>query len=126
MESQTIDKDENDKEERNSSGAKYSREDDEDGRIKEIVRNASEEIDEHKEIPDLQELTREEQQARKEGEKDEEIDDNIDKVAREGDLSPRQISNLKSGVKKGKTTQPSLPLQDKTRISKDFPDNVSQ
>ncbi|KAG5589355.1 hypothetical protein H5410_039869 [Solanum commersonii] len=52
-----------------------------------------------------------------------EVNGNIDTIAREGDLSPRQISNLKSGVKK---TVPYLPLQVKTRSNKDTSGGVSQ
>uniref|UniRef100_A0A0V0GMM4 Putative ovule protein n=1 Tax=Solanum chacoense TaxID=4108 RepID=A0A0V0GMM4_SOLCH len=64
-----------------------------------------------------------EKQLRRDREEDDEIDGNIEKVARDGDLTPRHISNLKSGVKR---SQPSLPLQVKTRSNKDMPGGFSQ
>ncbi|KAH0669463.1 hypothetical protein KY285_023625 [Solanum tuberosum] len=66
-------------------------------------------------INDLQEHSNEEIQHRGDTEKDGEVNANIDTIARDGDLSPRQINNLKSGVKK---TVPYLPLQVKTRSNK--------
>ncbi|KAG5605536.1 hypothetical protein H5410_027028 [Solanum commersonii] len=47
---------------------------------------------------------------------DEEIEENIDKVARDSDFLPRQI--IESEAKRSKSCQPSLPLQVKTRSSK--------
>ncbi|KAK6777239.1 hypothetical protein RDI58_023956 [Solanum bulbocastanum] len=73
-------------------------------------------------INDLQEHTNEEIQHKRDTEEDGEVNGNIDTIAREGDLSPRQINNLKSGVKK---TVPYLPLQVKTRSNKDTSRGVS-
>ncbi|KAH0665330.1 hypothetical protein KY285_026536 [Solanum tuberosum] len=74
-------------------------------------------------INDLQEHNNEEIHHRRDTEEDGEVNGNIDTIAREGDLSPRQISNLKSGVKK---TVPYLPIQVKTRSNKDTSGGVSQ
>ncbi|KAH0689108.1 hypothetical protein KY289_016466 [Solanum tuberosum] len=71
-------------------------------------------------VKDLQELTNEEKQQMRDTEEDVELDGNIDKVARDGDLSPRQINNLKSGMKK-----PSIPLQVKTRSNKESSRGIS-
>ncbi|WMV41340.1 hypothetical protein MTR67_034725 [Solanum verrucosum] len=76
-------------------------------------------------LPDLEDITKEEKQQRKEREEDEEIEENIADIAKSGDLSPRQINYLQSGVKRGKTGLPSLPLQVKTR-SRDMPEDMSQ
>ncbi|KAH0672741.1 hypothetical protein KY290_024968 [Solanum tuberosum] len=74
-------------------------------------------------INDLQEHSNEEIQRRGNTEEDGEVNANIDTIARDGDLSPRQINNLKSGLKK---TVPYLPLQVKTRSNKDTSGGVSQ
>ncbi|KAK4726405.1 hypothetical protein R3W88_031322 [Solanum pinnatisectum] len=74
-------------------------------------------------IQDLQEPTEEEKQNRRDAEEDMEVTKNIDKIARDGDLSPRQINNLKSGVKR---CQPSVPLQVKTRSRKESFQRFSQ
>ncbi|KAK6789423.1 hypothetical protein RDI58_013222 [Solanum bulbocastanum] len=54
---------------------------------------------------------------------DEEIEKNIDKVARYGDFLPRKI--IESEAKRSKSCQPSLPSQVKTRSSKERPDVFS-
>lgn len=70
------------------------------------------------------ELTEEEKKTKKkDNEEDEEIDQNIQTIAVEGDLSPRQLSNLKSGAKKNHLV---VPLQVRTRSSKDSSKGLSQ
>lgn len=76
-------------------------------------------------MPDLEEVTKVEKQLRRDSEEDDDIVENIATASREGDLSPRQIKYLENSVKKGKTGQPSLPLQVKTR-SRDRSGDVSQ
>ncbi|KAH0712011.1 hypothetical protein KY289_007970 [Solanum tuberosum] len=70
----------------------------------------------HQRLPNLKEITKEEIQRRRERER----------RAREGDLSPRQIRELESASKRGKSSQHSLPLQVKTRSSKGQSEEVSQ
>ncbi|KAG5612986.1 hypothetical protein H5410_024267 [Solanum commersonii] len=70
-------------------------------------------------FPNLQELTWEEIQNRRDKEEDDDFDENIDKVVRDGDLSPRQIKLLESGAKRSKSSQHTVPLQVKTRSSKE-------
>lgn len=69
------------------------------------------------------ELTKGEKQIKKDNEEDEEIDQNIQTVAAEGDLSPRQLSNSKSGAKKNHLV---VPLQVRTRSNKDSSKGLSQ
>ncbi|KAH0743369.1 hypothetical protein KY290_031362 [Solanum tuberosum] len=71
------------------------------------------------EISDLQELTAEEIQKRRDKEEDDEFDEIIDKVGRDWDLSSRKIKLLESGAKKSKANQNTVPLQVKTRSSKE-------
>lgn len=66
---------------------------------------------------------RRKRQKKKDNEEDEEIDQNIQTIAVEGDLSPRQLSNLKSGAKKNHLV---VPLQVRTRSSKDSSKGLSQ
>lgn len=49
----------------------------------------------------------------------EEIEENIDKVSRDGDFLPRKF--IESGGKRSKSCQPSLSLQVKTRSSNERP-----
>ncbi|WMV25946.1 hypothetical protein MTR67_019331 [Solanum verrucosum] len=86
-----------------------------------------EEIEEshQKRILDLEELSEEEKQKRKDTE-DEEIEENIDSIAKEGDLSPRQIKQLESAAKRNKLSQSSLPLQVQARSSRERVDTISQ
>ncbi|KAG5596548.1 hypothetical protein H5410_037780 [Solanum commersonii] len=55
-------------------------------------------------FPDLQELTLEESKKRRDKEEDNNFNENIDKVVRDGDLSPRQIKLLESEAKRSKST----------------------
>lgn len=65
-----------------------------------------------------------EKQTIKDKEEDKDIDKNVQKnVASKGDLSPRQLSNLKSRTKKNYLA---IPLQVRTRSSKDSPSGLSQ
>ncbi|KAG5619979.1 hypothetical protein H5410_005197 [Solanum commersonii] len=71
------------------------------------------------EIPDLEELTEVEKEVRRENEEDEDLEENMNNAARNGDLSPRKIENMKSGKKV-------IPLQVRTRSSKDKSYNSDQ
>ncbi|KAH0639783.1 hypothetical protein KY285_036369 [Solanum tuberosum] len=71
-----------------------------------------------KSILDLEAITEEEKQRRREREEDIEVEENIERMAREGDLSPRHRRVMESSAKRGKQNQPSLPLQVKTRATR--------
>lgn len=66
--------------------------------------------------PDLIEETEEEIQLRKETKEAEGIEYNIQQISKAVDLSPRNTNSLKNEAKKGR---PALPLQVKTRRSKE-------
>lgn len=53
----------------------------------------------------------------------EELEENIAHIAKEGDLSPKQMKALRSGFKRAQST---IPLQVKTRSSKDKGELSSQ
>lgn len=67
-----------------------------------------------------------EKQLRRDAEEDEYIGENIQTIAKDGDLSPRQIKQLESSAKRSKSCAPSIPLQVKTRNSKESPEDISQ
>ncbi|XP_015165284.1 uncharacterized protein [Solanum tuberosum] len=68
-------------------------------------------------IPDMQELSVTQVQEMRDNREDDNLEGNMLSAARNGDLSPRQIDNMKSGKKK------TIPLQVKTRSNKDKPED---
>lgn len=64
-----------------------------------VIKMKEKEDDNKKNYPDLQELTDEEKQQRRDTGEDEDMGENIQNIVREGDLSPRQIQQLESGAK---------------------------
>ncbi|KAH0745935.1 hypothetical protein KY285_007592 [Solanum tuberosum] len=71
--------------------------------------------------PNLIEEDEGEMQNKKETEKDADIEFNIQQINKADDLSPRHTDNLKNGARKGR---PIIPLQVKTRSSRDRGHNV--
>ncbi|KAH0697089.1 hypothetical protein KY290_014516 [Solanum tuberosum] len=69
-----------------------------------------------KEAPNLIDVTEDEIQQRKDREEEETIDFNIQQISKAGDLSPRFTNSLKAKI--GRTI---IPLQVKTRSSKERP-----
>lgn len=57
---------------------------------------------------------------------DEDLQMNIQSARKAGDLSPRQIADLKRGYKRVRAGQSLLPLQVKTRRSKEREDTQPQ
>lgn len=95
-----------------------------DGVVSEIKRRDRESL--RDDLPDLQELTVEEIQEIRDTDEDDEFDDNIDKVGRDGDLSPRKLKILESGTKRSKSNQNIVPLQVKTRSSRERSEDIFQ
>ncbi|KAH0639801.1 hypothetical protein KY285_036387 [Solanum tuberosum] len=78
------------------------------------------------EIPKRLDLIDEEDevmQHKKDTEEDEDIEYNIQQISKEGDFSPRHTNSLKYGARKGR---PVIPLQVKTRSSRDRGFSVDQ
>ncbi|KAH0754599.1 hypothetical protein KY290_024869 [Solanum tuberosum] len=71
-------------------------------------------------IPDMQELSVTQVQEMRDNGEDDNLEGNMLSAARNGDLSPKQIDNMKSGKKK------TIHLQVKTRSNKDKPYNSDQ
>ncbi|KAH0682617.1 hypothetical protein KY290_021201 [Solanum tuberosum] len=76
--------------------------------------------------PNMNELTPDQKRRCQEEEEDEDLEMNILSVGKAGDLSPRQIADLKCGFKKGRTGQSIVPLQVRTRRSMEREDTISQ
>lgn len=77
---------------------------------------------EEKSFPEMQELTPVQKQKFQEEREDDDLEMNIQSAGKDRDLSPRQIADLKSGYKKNRTGQTMVPLQVKTRRSKERED----
>ena len=88
---QTVDKDDTEKEYEGSKVGNIG------GGSKEKVCQGSSNFDEDG-VDELQDLVENEKRRRRDTEEDGEVIENIDTIARDGDLSPRQINNLKNGV----------------------------
>uniref|UniRef100_M1DQP4 Syne-1B n=1 Tax=Solanum tuberosum TaxID=4113 RepID=M1DQP4_SOLTU len=68
-----------------------------------------------KKAPDLMEEREDQIQEKRELEKDENMEYNIQQISKAGDLSPRHTDSLKNGTKRGKLT---IPFQVQTRSNK--------
>ncbi|KAH0699065.1 hypothetical protein KY284_013280 [Solanum tuberosum] len=79
-----------------------------------------------KSIPDIHELTPTQKQSYQEEKEDDDIEMNIQSASKAGYLSPRQMEELKSGYKKNMIMHTIIPLQVKTRRSKEKGNIITQ
>ncbi|WMV15250.1 hypothetical protein MTR67_008635 [Solanum verrucosum] len=79
-----------------------------------------------KSIPYIHELTPTQKQRYQEEREDDDMEMNIQSASKAGDLSPRQMEELKSGYKKNMIMHTIIPLQVKTRRSKEKGNIITQ
>ncbi|KAH0673003.1 hypothetical protein KY284_024090 [Solanum tuberosum] len=79
-----------------------------------------------KSILDIHELTPTQKKSYQEEREDEDMEMNIQSASKAGDLSPRHMKELKNGYKKNRIMHTIIPLQVKTRRSKEKGNTITQ